>query len=57
MLLVPNHTRTDMGGPDAPRSVAEGAETAIWLATADIAQRGSEVVTGVLWEDRKVVSW
>ena len=53
----PNHTRTDMGGPDAPRSVEEGAETAIWLATADIAQRGSEVVTGVLWEDRKVVPW
>ena len=55
--ICPNHTRTDMGGPDAPRSVAEGAETAIWLATADIAQRGSEVVTGVLWEDRKVVPW
>ena len=53
----PNHTRTDMGGPDAPRSVAEGAETAIWLATADIAQRGSESVTGLLWEDRKVVPW
>lgn len=55
--ICPNHTRTDMGGPDAPRSVAEGAETAIWLATADIAQRGSEVVTGVLWEDRRVVPW
>ena len=55
--ICPNHTRTDMGGPDAPRSVAEGAETAIWLATADIAERGSEVVTGVLWEDRKVVPW
>ena len=55
--VCPNHTRTDMGGPDAPRSVEVGAETAIWLATADIAQRGSEVVTGVLWEDRKVVPW
>jgi 3-oxoacyl-[acyl-carrier protein] reductase len=55
--ICPNHTRTDMGGPDAPRSVEEGAETAIWLATADIAQRGSEVVTGLLWEDRKVVPW
>ena len=53
----PNHTRTDMGGPDAPRSVEEGAETAIWLATADISERGSESVTGVLWEDRKVVPW
>jgi NAD(P)-dependent dehydrogenase (short-subunit alcohol dehydrogenase family) len=53
--ICPNHSRTDMGGPDAPRSAEEGAETAIWLATADIAERGSEQVTGLLWEDRKVV--
>ena len=55
--ICPNHTRTNMGGPDAPRSVEEGAETAIWLATAEIAQRGSENVTGVLWEDRCVIPW
>lgn len=55
--ICPNHTRTDMGGPDAPRSAEEGAETAIWLATGDIAQRGSESVTGVLWEDRRVIPW
>jgi len=55
--ICPNHSRTDMGGPDAPRSAAEGAETAIWLATADIAQRGSENITGVLWEDRQVIPW
>ncbi|QLL24153.1 KR domain-containing protein [Actinobacteria bacterium IMCC26103] len=55
--ICPNHTRTDMGGPDAPRSVEEGAETAIWLATADIAERGSESVTGVFWEDRRVIPW
>ena len=53
--ICPNHSRTDMGGPDAPRSAEEGAETAIWLATADIAERGSDQVTGLLWEDRKVV--
>jgi len=53
----PNHTRTDMGGPDAPRSAEEGSETAIWLATADIAERGSENVTGVFWEDRRVIPW
>ena len=51
----PNHTRTDMGGPDAPRSVEEGAETAIWLATSDISERGTDQVTGLLWEDRKIV--
>ena len=55
--ICPNHSRTDMGGPDAPRSAEEGAETAIWLATADIAQRGTENVTGVLWEDRQVIPW
>lgn len=53
--ICPNHTRTDMGGPDAPRSVEEGAETAIWLATADISERGTGQVTGLLWEDRKIV--
>ena len=55
--ICPNHSRTDMGGPDAPRSAAEGAETAIWLATAEISERGSENVTGVLWEDRQVIPW
>ena len=53
--ICPNHTRTDMGGPDAPRSVEEGAETAIWLATSDISERGTDHVTGLLWEDRKIV--
>jgi NAD(P)-dependent dehydrogenase (short-subunit alcohol dehydrogenase family) len=53
--ICPNHSRTDMGGPDAPRSAEEGAETAIWLAIADISERGTEQVTGLLWEDRKIV--
>jgi len=55
--ICPNHSRTDMGGADAPRSAEEGAETAIWLATAEIAERGTEQVTGLLWEDRKVVAF
>ena len=55
--ICPNHSRTDMGGADAPRSAAEGAETAIWLATGEIAQRGTENVTGVFWEDRQVIPW
>jgi NAD(P)-dependent dehydrogenase (short-subunit alcohol dehydrogenase family) len=53
--ICPNHTRTDMGGPDAPRSAEEGAETAIWLATSDISERGTDQITGLLWEDRKIV--
>ena len=52
--VCPNHTQTDMGGADAPRTVAEGAECAIWLATRDF-QSGD--TTGVLWEDRNIVPW
>lgn len=52
--ICPNHTRTDMGGPDAPRSVEEGAETAVWLATRDFAPGD---VTGAFWEDRETLPW
>ena len=52
--ICPNHSRTDMGGPDAPRSAAEGAETAIWLATREF---NSGDTTGVLWEDREIIPW
>lgn len=51
----PNHSRTDMGGPDAPRSAAQGAETAIWLATREFDSTKDK--TGLLWEDRQVVDW
>jgi NAD(P)-dependent dehydrogenase (short-subunit alcohol dehydrogenase family) len=50
----PNHSRTDMGGPDAPRSAEEGAATAIWLATRPF---NTGDVTGVLWEDREIIPW
>ena len=53
--LCPNHTRTDMGGPDAPRSIEEGAVTALWLATRSFTP-GSDT-TGVLWEDQEVIDW
>lgn len=53
--ICPNHSRTDMGGPDAPRTAAEGAETAIWLATRTFSVGVDQ--TGVLWEDREVVPW
>jgi len=58
--VCPNHSRTDMGGPDAPLSAAEGARTAIWLATRAFDVSGvsdQEKVTGVLWEEMKVVPW
>lgn len=31
--MCPGWVRTEMGGPGAPRSVAKGAETVVWLAT------------------------
>ncbi|MDA2962915.1 MAG: SDR family NAD(P)-dependent oxidoreductase [Actinomycetota bacterium] len=52
--ICPNHSRTDMGGPDAPRSAAEGAATAIWLATREFNPGDT---TGVLWEDNQIVPW
>ena len=58
--ICPNHSRTDMGGPDAPRSAEEGAATAVWLATRIFNPAGStdqEKVTGVLWEDEEIVPW
>ncbi len=53
-VTCPAHCRTDMGGPDAPRSAAQGAATAVWLAARphDDATR-----TGLLWEDREVIPW
>jgi 3-oxoacyl-[acyl-carrier protein] reductase len=58
--LCPNHSRTDMGGPDAPRSAEEGAETAVWLATREFDKSSDDFqknTTGVLWEDHQVVPW
>ena len=49
--VCPGHCRTDMGGPEAPRSVEEGADTVLWLV-----QRAAGE-TGRLWEDRTVVPW
>jgi NAD(P)-dependent dehydrogenase (short-subunit alcohol dehydrogenase family) len=51
--MCPNHCRTDMGGPEAPRSAMEGADTIVWLATRE----GDDLETGLLWEDREIVPW
>lgn len=53
--VCPNHSRTDMGGPDAPRSAEEGAACAIWLATRPFTPGVDQ--TGLLWEDNAVVPW
>lgn len=50
--FCPGWVRTDMGGPDAPRSVAEGADTAVWLATLP-----DDGPTGAFFRDRKPIAW
>jgi NAD(P)-dependent dehydrogenase (short-subunit alcohol dehydrogenase family) len=52
--VCPNHSRTDMGGADAPRSAEEGAASALWLATREF---NPGDITGVLWEDNQIVEW
>ena len=53
--ICPNHSRTDMGGENAPRSAAEGAATAVWLATRELIP--GSTLTGLLWEDNEVIPW
>lgn len=58
--ICPNHSRTDMGGPDAPRSAEEGAETALWLLHRTFDSQSENIIektTGVLWEDHEIIPW
>ena len=50
--MCPGWVRTDMGGPDATRSVEEGAETAVWLAM--LSEDGP---TGGYFRDKKPIPW
>jgi NAD(P)-dependent dehydrogenase (short-subunit alcohol dehydrogenase family) len=49
--ICPGWVRTDMGGPTATRSVAEGADTAVWLATMD------DPPSGGFFRDREPIAW
>jgi NAD(P)-dependent dehydrogenase (short-subunit alcohol dehydrogenase family) len=48
----PGWVRTDMGGPSAPRSPEEGADTPAWLATLP-----DEGPTGGFFRDREPIPW
>jgi NAD(P)-dependent dehydrogenase (short-subunit alcohol dehydrogenase family) len=50
--MCPGWVRTDMGGPGASRSVEEGADTGVWLAT-DAPQE----LSGRFFRDRKEINW
>jgi len=48
----PGWVRTDMGGPGAPRSPEQGADTPIWLATLP-----PDGLTGGFFRDRRRIPW
>ena len=51
-IMCPGWVCTDMGGSGAPRSVQEGADTAVWLAT-----EADQNLTGKFFRDRKEIGW
>ena len=48
----PGWVRTDMGGPHATRSLAQGAATILWLATLP-----DDGPSGGFYKDQKIVPW
>ena len=50
--MSPGWVRTDMGGQEAPRSVEEGADTAVWLCLLP-----SSGPTGQFFRDRTPIPW
>ena len=49
--MCPGWVRSDMGGPFAPRSLREGADTVTWLATT------SDARSGAWYRDRREIPW
>jgi NAD(P)-dependent dehydrogenase (short-subunit alcohol dehydrogenase family) len=50
--VCPGWVKTDMGGRDARRSVEQGADTIVWLAT-----EAPQTLTGRFIRDRKPIPW
>jgi NAD(P)-dependent dehydrogenase (short-subunit alcohol dehydrogenase family) len=50
--VSPGWVKTDMGGPNAERTVEEGVETAVWLCLIP-----SAGPTGSFFRDRKAIPW
>lgn len=49
--VCPGWVRTAMGGPEAPLSVTEGADTPVWLATCE------NPPTGKFFKNRTIIDW
>ena len=47
--MSPGWVKTDMGGPNAQRTVEQGADTAVWLATE------KDIPSGKFFRDRKEI--
>jgi NAD(P)-dependent dehydrogenase (short-subunit alcohol dehydrogenase family) len=50
--VCPGWVRTDMGGKSAPRSVEQGAETPVWLASET-----PQELTGKFFRDKSEIKW
>ncbi len=50
--VCPGWVRTDMGGPNATKSVEEGADTTVWLATD-----APHSFSGKFFRERREISW
>jgi NAD(P)-dependent dehydrogenase (short-subunit alcohol dehydrogenase family) len=51
--VCPGWVKTDLGGPHAHRTVEQGADTVVWLATMPEA----ELPTGGFFRDRQPIPW
>lgn len=50
--VCPGWVRTEMGGQEAPRSVEQGVDTVVWLAT-----EAPHSLRGKFWRDREEIDW
>ena len=50
--VCPGWVRTDLGGPEAPRSLDQGADSILWL----VLKAGAEI-TGGFWRDGERIAW
>lgn len=48
----PGWVKTDMGGPNAPSTPEEGADTVVWLST-----RPAGEPSGMFYKNRKIIDW